>query len=411
MILLAGCAVLAADDPVGQSTQCAGDVCVIEAGNDIDNTPLRVVREPGEEEQPDAGRSCRHHRWYRERVADGKRQLLLDICNDGYGASGVGEDSVSVDGPVFTHSRYGGSAWRWDKTRSVDVRTWLATHETSSSYHNGGAGGTWVDADWQGQRILAGWGRPACGPDGEPVTQDELLIGPELPNQFLPIPVTTAIPADWQSVRLGTCAARADAASAFVPFGGPGQAGDAAIKVAMADDRTLIVEWKDDAAATPKAAEDWLGDDHLEIWATADGRRPGAPPPNPGSWLGGAVPFEGCADSGEKPVQWAVRVSDGKVYVGYGAPKGTPKVTLAKDGRARIVLPWAPAQIAVLYSDADGASGQERLVGTSDVRYGKRDSIGFAGLPLRCGKEKDSLYMNLPDLQPTTATAPVLTDG
>lgn len=408
MIFLLGCVVLAADDPAGQAGQCEAEACTIAAGPDIDNTPLRVVREPGAEETT-GGRTCRHYAWYRERVADGKRQLLLDLCNDGYGASGVGEDSIKVDGPNFTHSRYGGSAWRWDTTTTVDLRTWLVQHQIDSSYHNGGAGGTWVDADWHGQRIQAAWGRAACGPDGEPTSDDALLIGDELPNHFLPIPVTSAIPKSWESVRLGTCAAQADAATGPIAFGGAGDAKDAAIKVAMADTRTLIVEWSDDTKATPKGPDDWLGDDHLEIWATPEPLK-ATEARTPSNWLGSSVPYEGCANSGDKPVQWGIRLTDGKVYVGYGKPSGAPKVTLG-EGRAKIVLPWAPSQLSVLYSDADGASGQERLVGTSAVVYGKRDSIGFAGLQVDCGEEKDALYLKLPSRAPTAPDTAVVSDG
>lgn len=37
---------------------------------------------------------------------------LLDLCNDGYGASGVGEDQVEIENNRLTHTQYGGSSWR-----------------------------------------------------------------------------------------------------------------------------------------------------------------------------------------------------------------------------------------------------------------------------------------------------------
>jgi hypothetical protein len=52
-------------------------------------------------------------------LSDGTRgvareKLLGEACNDGYGASGVGEDTFTFDEKgTFAHSRYGGSAWRW----------------------------------------------------------------------------------------------------------------------------------------------------------------------------------------------------------------------------------------------------------------------------------------------------------
>src|SRR6185312_900725 len=43
-------------------------------------------------------------------------RLLLRLCNDGYGAAGVGEDEVTVAENRFVHRQYGGSASRWEET-------------------------------------------------------------------------------------------------------------------------------------------------------------------------------------------------------------------------------------------------------------------------------------------------------
>src|SRR4030042_2845730 len=40
-------------------------------------------------------------------------QLLAALCNDGYGARGMGEDRVEIDDNRFTLAQIGGSAWMW----------------------------------------------------------------------------------------------------------------------------------------------------------------------------------------------------------------------------------------------------------------------------------------------------------
>lgn len=46
---------------------------------------------------------------------DAAPRLILQLCNDGYGAAGVGEDEVTIADNRFVHRQYGGSASRWDE--------------------------------------------------------------------------------------------------------------------------------------------------------------------------------------------------------------------------------------------------------------------------------------------------------
>ena len=48
-------------------------------------------------------------------LLDGKAtpKQVLQLCNDGYGSSGVGEDEVEVGPNRLVHHQYGGSSWRW----------------------------------------------------------------------------------------------------------------------------------------------------------------------------------------------------------------------------------------------------------------------------------------------------------
>ena len=45
--------------------------------------------------------------------------LLLKLCNDGYGAAGVGVDEITIGDNRFTHFQAGGSNDRWETTDTI----------------------------------------------------------------------------------------------------------------------------------------------------------------------------------------------------------------------------------------------------------------------------------------------------
>ena len=48
-----------------------------------------------------------------------KPHLLLKLCNDGYGAAGVGEDEITIGNNRLTHFQAGGSNDRWETTETI----------------------------------------------------------------------------------------------------------------------------------------------------------------------------------------------------------------------------------------------------------------------------------------------------
>jgi hypothetical protein len=46
-------------------------------------------------------------------------RLLLKLCNDGYGAAGVGMDEITIADNRFTHFQAGGSNDRWEATDAI----------------------------------------------------------------------------------------------------------------------------------------------------------------------------------------------------------------------------------------------------------------------------------------------------
>jgi len=305
-------------------------------------------------------------------------QLLLTVCNDGYGAAGVGEDDVAVGANTFTHSRLGGSSWRWDTTTTVR----LAPLEILEERH----GESWTLGDneqsslwsWRGFRGRAAGTAIACGPDGDPPGHDG-GADVALPYAYIAIPQVT-VPAafrdgGWRTTGLGACAATIDSATAgptdddpvgrgWVVHGSPGAAADARMSVVADLDGALYVEVHDDMWHS--GAKSWLRDDHLEMWL-GDRASSGSPCLTPAT-----LPT---------PRQWGIRISDGAVFPAHGKP-GTPFAVEVEppraNGPARLMFrpPAGFEAITLVYSDSDDGVQQERLIATSELAFGKPWTFG-----------------------------------
>ncbi|MFO0598773.1 MAG: hypothetical protein U0228_25935 [Myxococcaceae bacterium] len=288
--------------------------------------------------------------------ADGTGQLLLAVCNDGYGASGVGEDDVKVDAKTFTHSRYGGSAWRWTSETVVGLSPLRVVSESSQSFHtsmpNCMSTTSW---SWDTFSGTTQDDVPACteqgGPDGEgdPVTTRSTLVPSlQLPEEYLA--------GDWKRIALGDCSAPAS----FVTFGKQTGAGDASLR-AVVSGTELFLEVRDDVFVE-KAAK-WTLADHVELWLADLGD-----------------PWTTCAAT-KGGQQWGLAL-DGTVNAGFGAPRPL-KVEVARgDGLVRfhVTLPAAPQRLTVVYSDTDDGKKQKALLATSALKFGLVTTLGAVRL-------------------------------
>ncbi|MFY0577325.1 hypothetical protein ACN28S_26080 [Cystobacter fuscus] len=126
--------------PTASEPLCAGrEPCQVaesfHGGTDARGQPLRVVRLDlgwySSDDAPEekgrkfgAGRrangslveeDCAASEWWL--VSPGAAQLLLAVCNDGYGSARKGEDTVKVKNGLFSHAQAGGDSQRWLHTR------------------------------------------------------------------------------------------------------------------------------------------------------------------------------------------------------------------------------------------------------------------------------------------------------
>jgi hypothetical protein len=317
---------------------------------------------------PDGGREF----WLLAGAAEPRQ--ILSLCNDGYGAAGVGEDVVEIGDNAVTHSQYGGSAWRWQVTRTIRLDPLAVLREESCSYHNVTPGSgrlTLVDRATMAAREFA-WAT-----DGK--VEDELPMGcPEMPtgvpaDAALPLPQSGdevlggyAVPAPFaadasqlpEGTTLGSCglSLTTDGGGGFLIHGAAAAPDRAAeLRVIAETENSLLIQLRDPLAGDNAAATSWVGQPHIEIWTAQD--------------------VDG--DEGIQYVQIGITL-DGKVHEGKGKlaqmPEVTPWKALDEQGRAVTVLRlvWADpygflSGLGIVYSQAEGGK-QKRLVANAPIR-------------------------------------------
>jgi hypothetical protein len=335
----------AGSDPLGFDLQ------VIEVG-------LTDAEDPETQRMTYAGECTgfEHHllRYRGEVVAD--HRLLMSTCNDGYGASGVGEDSIEIGDNRFAHQQHGGSSWRWSEGTVTQLSPERLLEESTGSYRS--PVGPEASSQWSWLTLSGtqSWSASRCGE--EHVDEDGDIEAEEGHSVLLPIAQPWP---DWPIKGIGPCAAAVDSANGngLVIYGEQGNAADASLKAMMTPDGELRVEVQDDVFVPTKRK--WVLADHLEIWLT-DG------PDNSGS---------DCLEPWAAR-QWAVDLG-GQVHPAHGNPTTALPATVTVTGntaRFTVQLPDVRDQITVVYSDSDDGKHQERLIANSTFRFGDSHTLG-----------------------------------
>ncbi|MFZ5444908.1 MAG: hypothetical protein ACOZQL_33265 [Myxococcota bacterium] len=334
------------------------------AGADDEGVKLRVLQVTrGAQQADDGARECTVEEYWAVRLAKPQEaRVLLSLCNDGYGAAGVGEDTVSVKANRLIHEQFGGSSWRWVSQREFQLWPPRPVSASSTSFHASAPQLTdetrWSWRDFTGERVRQ---LSVCGEDGQPDLREE---APARPVRSALIP-RVALPAEyvsggWKTTALGSCSASAG----FVVFGAKGEAADASLRVVAAEQGTvLFLEVSDDAWVTNE--KKWIAGDHLELWLS------GEAPSTTQDCLG---------KRGAQASQWAIDLPSGAVRAGHGGRVALPAAEVVGDGkvaRVKLTLPsgdW-PA-LTVVYSDSDDGAKQERLLATSQFVFPQAATLG-----------------------------------
>ena len=356
---------------------CGADnkACTIlahDAGADALGQSLSVVEVRGQPPPPDT--QCERVRWVLVTSKDKKiaaTRDLLDLCNDGYGASGVGEDTVQVGPNQLSFREAGGSSWRWTLGKIWQLSPLQLKSESDDGFWSVAANTEHREWSWTDFSGSVSWFAPLCNAEGSPQESDKTTNW----DSTL-VPDVEALPKDfaatlWKTTHLGGCAALIDgsAGHGFTTFGRKGGEKDSAMRVVRSGD-TLFVEISDDRWTG--AGVNWLNDDHLEVWL---GKLSGG-------WQDPCLEPNKLKDAR----QWAVRLADGAVFPAYGNPiealgveldSSAPEGT-AKTYRLKLTLPRGFDLFTVVYSDSDEGKRQERLIATSRLEFGVVPSFGQA---------------------------------
>lgn len=353
-----------------------------DAGRDAAGRALSVV-EIGWPDDNGHRRACdplRREFWLR---ADGAAPVrILALCNDGYGAAGIGEDEVTVEPNRLVHVRSGGSNWRWSAANVIRLSPLAVLHTEGGGWWTVGPNREERSWDWTQLAGRRRWWSPPCLPPGQTLSDEAGEAPSPLPFEYAPIPrvAAEAMPAGALGAELGSCAFQVDAggATGFVLRGRaePAAAAREYMRILAIGDRDVLITvgsgpWQTGAA-------NWIHDDHLELWM---------------GQLGGYI--QHCIGRETIPSQWGIRIGDGRVFQGAGPGERRPEVVARRErraGAARVVtfhlrLPPETHAFTAVLARGDGRR-QGRMIATARVRFGEASSLGsFEHIPaaaLRC---------------------------
>lgn len=343
-------------------------------GGEEGKDAARPTRESGVSLQPQGatfsalfdGGCLRYEYWrvVREAGVIVEADRVAEICNDGHGAAGIGEDEIKVGPNSVEIATSGGSNWRWAETAEYKLSPFVMRTQSWSGYWSIGSNRADDRIDWEAFTGALRWYSPACDANGDP-PEEELGGGKEYEHLWMPAPALDPAFVDggWKTARLGRCAAVIDASggAGSLLSGAPGAASDTTVRVLAAEGGALFIEVTDDTL---------VAEDRLEIWTG---------PPGP-------TYDDHCIDpaSTKDVVSWNVRVTDGKVTPGFGKPPATSlaveRVTGAS-GEVRLrVVPPRRDSLTIAYADSDGGRKIERRIATSALVDGRLATLGHVSI-------------------------------
>lgn len=332
--------------------------------NDRDAT---VAFEPNGErfEALTFGTCVRYEYWRVVRSGDQivEANRLAPICNDGHGASGIGEDVVTVGPNSFTHSFNGGAGDRWDSTLTVSLSPFVRTHESWAEYSAIDTSRQETRVDWTRFSGTTTWFTPDCDENMEPKEGDGEYSYAWIPQLKLDPSFVDA--GGWKQTALGDCAVSINGAGAggYVISGKAGDPSDASMRLVASQTGAVFVEVEDDkivgSAASVKTS------DHLEVWYANEAVARGA----------------SCSDPSLKTmVSWNITLADGKVSPGFGKPKVADlSVEQVRDPKGFTRFRFGIGNghaLTFVYADTDDGKRVERRIATSSFVDGKHATLG-----------------------------------
>ena len=298
---------------------------------------------------------------------------LLKLCNDGYGASGVGEDEVTIGPNRLAHWQTGGSSWRWAGTVTYSLSPWRPLAERMCSYHTSAeTSGTATDYDYSTMVVRSISEDRTTHPDPgigcAEWPKDTISFVPKLAPGVVGAydivgPVLGDDPKIPTGTAIGNCVPTMTTAGAngFIVYGKAAPADQAAEIKAMAIGlKSLLIQVFDPLAASQPASANasWSNFPHVELWIGQNQEN-----------VRTSLPLNQLQQIG---IDLEGRVHRG---VGKAAPLPTVQRWQARDADSRpltvLRLDWSDDYallngVALIYSQAE-AGKQTRLVSTTGI--------------------------------------------
>jgi hypothetical protein len=303
-------------------------------------------------------------------LIDGEKpSLLVALCNDGYGAAGVGYDEVHIAPNRFTHMQDGGSNDRWE---NIDTISLSPQHTLRSEFcgfrgtePNYGVYGV-IDVAHMAANELAIDDTIEINDNDDPCTRLKKRIGKPIGHGYLGGIAVPFASTDTGSINgnalpengttLGSCASvwKLDGKSGNLVFGKADPARQAELRF-VGDFQDLVVQIYD-PRRDHGAPQSWVNTDHLELWTTT---------------------VEGFSSHVDPKAAMQIGIDlDGEIHTGLGKPVlPTVERWEATDEQNRPVivlkLHW-PSQdelaagLGIAYSQAE-AGRQERIFATTQI--------------------------------------------
>lgn len=271
-------------------------------------------------------------------------RLLLEICNDGHGASGVGEDHVAIPGNgTLAYSVNGGSAWRWDREVRLSFDPLRLLNEESSGMWTLGENEEAETWDWETFAGSRTWSAPRCDPStGEPSTEIAEHAFVSVPHVAVDEGFASG---GWRAHGLGRCAAHV----------GDSKAAELGA-VVMGD--VLYVEVTDDRITSKDVLEVWVAD---------------RPPGYMDHCLGPKLPAAGVA------ISLSTKKARSLGKKGSGPAAVLVEAVTSSDGgvfRASVRLPGPEVGLGVVLRDSDNDRTVNKVVSTSEIDPGDTATLG-----------------------------------
>jgi hypothetical protein len=319
-------------------------------------------------------------------------RLLLALCNDGYGAAGVGYDEVTIGENRLTHLQDGGSNDRWENIDVISLSPQRSLRTEFCGFRgtdpNYGVYG-WIDVPKMAASSLAIddsiQTNDGSTDNDDPCTALKKRIGKPVEHGYLggmDVPFasldqgsTEAVALPEKGMALGSCASvfRADGGSGYLVHGKNDPARIAELRF-VADFHTLLVQIYD-PRRDRGAPQSWVNVDHLEIWTLGE--------------IGSTLHVDPAAAR-----QIGVDL-DGQVYAGLGNPE-LPTVerweAVDEQNRPVIVLKlhWKGDEalyggLGIAYSEAESGR-QSRIYATTQIVKNRPLYLpSVTPVPVTCG--------------------------